>query len=558
MIIFKVEIFYKKGENMNKLKAIVSVLLVASISSICIASVGAENSEIIVPKSEIVTAEEAVKAVVSDEIKPFNIKSTGDERQIGIFTAPENMKLPFDKGILLSTGDVTKIFEGKHISQNLGGSGNSELQNIYQSEGYNNSTYDAATLSFDIIPTNSELSFDFFFASTEYNQLARYNDVFALWIVDSETGEKFNVAQTPFSKIVNVQNTVTRDVNNNVTYTIDSKYYNYINNYYENGYGFSFLGYTTKFTADGTDLVNKNGNKVVAKDKPVTIEFAITDCADAIYDSAIFIRCDSIEFKALEKKIFTINYDTNKLSDDVCESVITGTDGTIEKLPTITSNDPNYTFDGWYTAPTGGEKVSENTIFEEDTTLYAHWKSSQYTITFETEYGTPVDSIVYSFEKPVLIPSVEINNDTITFEYWTVVDGNGSWEKDSIVKADTSTIDAYGDVTLKAVFSKVPVETLPVPPAPTVEPTTETQETTVEVQETTVPATETTTTVSTDATSTTSERVAETQNTTAPVKSNDTSTVKTGTVFPTLIILVALSSCTVLLVFIRRKTGDIK
>ena len=36
---------------------------------------------------------------------------------------------------------------------------------------------------------------------------------------------------------------------------------------------------------------------------------------------------------------------------------------------------PGYDLDGWYTAPEGGDKVTETSVFEgtEDTTLYAHW-----------------------------------------------------------------------------------------------------------------------------------------------------------------------------------------
>ena len=32
-----------------------------------------------------------------------------------------------------------------------------------------------------------------------------------------------------------------------------------------------------------------------------------------------------------------------------------------------------YTFDGWYTEPVGGTKISTSTVFTGDTTVYAHW-----------------------------------------------------------------------------------------------------------------------------------------------------------------------------------------
>ena len=48
-----------------------------------------------------------------------------------------------------------------------------------------------------------------------------------------------------------------------------------------------------------------------------------------------------------------------------------------------------YTFDGWYTAPTGGSMVTENTPVTSCTnyTLYAHWKVNEYTATWKGGTG---------------------------------------------------------------------------------------------------------------------------------------------------------------------------
>ena len=50
-----------------------------------------------------------------------------------------------------------------------------------------------------------------------------------------------------------------------------------------------------------------------------------------------------------------------------------------------------YTFSGWYTAKTGGTKVSEeSTVFNESigNTIYAHWTAKNYTVTFDPGDGT--------------------------------------------------------------------------------------------------------------------------------------------------------------------------
>ncbi|MDO4541014.1 MAG: leucine-rich repeat protein, partial [Syntrophomonadaceae bacterium] len=53
-------------------------------------------------------------------------------------------------------------------------------------------------------------------------------------------------------------------------------------------------------------------------------------------------------------------------------SAQTGLYDKLDAMPTIIRN--GYTFDGWYTALTGGDKVTTDTVFTADTTIYAHWK----------------------------------------------------------------------------------------------------------------------------------------------------------------------------------------
>lgn len=45
--------------------------------------------------------------------------------------------------------------------------------------------------------------------------------------------------------------------------------------------------------------------------------------------------------------------------------------GKLVSPPTPVRN--NYTFDGWYTAASGENKITEDTVFSTDTTVYAHW-----------------------------------------------------------------------------------------------------------------------------------------------------------------------------------------
>lgn len=531
---------------MKRINATISVIVTAALASVCIASVCAEDNILNEQKSKVVGAEKAVELLLDEGIEPLNITSTGNENQIGMFSVPENMGLPFNEGILISTGDVNSIFGNQLASKQWGNDGNEELKQIYQSEGFKNSTYDAATLSFDIVPTASELSFNFFYASTEYNQAARYNDVFAFWIIDSETGERFNIAKTPFGKNVNVQNTVTKNDKNTPTYTINGKYYNYVENTSLNDYNFGFLGYTNQFVADAGDLINSLGNKVILENKPVTVEIAITDCADATHDSVIFIQSGSFKYESFEKEIHTISFDTNNMSDDVFENIETGTDGTIEKLLIPKCNTETHQFAGWFTDPIEGEKVSVNTVFKEDTTLYAHWSTDSYTITFDVDGGETINDIMYTNNDKIIIPETTKNG--YDFIGWRIVNGEDFWDTKGIIYSGVSLENIYGNVVLKAIYNAKPTE---MPTIVVTEPSTVIIETSPTITEsTTVPTTSETQSITKPATQPSTERIMtdSTKPTNTLVKSKDNSVVETGAFFPILFILTAISSGAVLIV----------
>lgn len=58
-------------------------------------------------------------------------------------------------------------------------------------------------------------------------------------------------------------------------------------------------------------------------------------------------------------------------------------------IPSMTG----WTFDGWYTAATGGTRVDDNTIYTWKTpiTLYAHWTADKYTLTYTANGGNGAD-----------------------------------------------------------------------------------------------------------------------------------------------------------------------
>lgn len=72
-----------------------------------------------------------------------------------------------------------------------------------------------------------------------------------------------------------------------------------------------------------------------------------------------------------EQNVFAIGMDAQ---GGICSTVVTYTNlsGKLESTPeqpTMTG----YTFDGWYTEPVGGSRVTTATVFTGDTTIYAQW-----------------------------------------------------------------------------------------------------------------------------------------------------------------------------------------
>ena len=74
--------------------------------------------------------------------------------------------------------------------------------------------------------------------------------------------------------------------------------------------------------------------------------------------------------KPVEITRFEITFNANGGSVTTT-SATTGADGKLATLPTPTRS--GYRFDGWYTKAVGGEKITKNTVFTADTTVYAHW-----------------------------------------------------------------------------------------------------------------------------------------------------------------------------------------
>ena len=71
-----------------------------------------------------------------------------------------------------------------------------------------------------------------------------------------------------------------------------------------------------------------------------------------------------------ENQTYTVTFDGN--GGRPANSTMTTTGKKLASLP-IATRSGRYSFDGWYTKKNGGTKITTATLFDKDTTVYAHW-----------------------------------------------------------------------------------------------------------------------------------------------------------------------------------------
>ena len=129
-------------------------------------------------------------------------------------------------------------------------------------------------------------------------------------------------------------------------------------------------------------------------------------------------------------QLYTITFDTNGHGSESVPNMTTNNYGKLSSLPTL-DNDGSYQFIGWYTEKSGGTKVAENeTSFNENTTLYAHWNytggggggggsvTTKYTLTFDTNGGSAIAKVTKEKGTTVDLEQYVPTREGYTFAGW--------------------------------------------------------------------------------------------------------------------------------------------
>ena len=138
-------------------------------------------------------------------------------------------------------------------------------------------------------------------------------------------------------------------------------------------------------------------------------EWQVISGGVTIKDNKFLMPSANVEVKAIFEKDappapteFIVTFDGNDGTPSV--GSMTTTNQKLASLPSAFRSG-SYSFDGWYTEKSGGTKITTDTVFSANTTVYAHWTYTggggggynppvtYYTLRFETGGGSDIPSV---------------------------------------------------------------------------------------------------------------------------------------------------------------------
>ncbi|MEA3325552.1 MAG: choice-of-anchor L domain-containing protein [Euryarchaeota archaeon] len=240
------------------------------------------------------TPDDLVNTLLGGGVAVSGVSYSGVNIAAGTFSGGTGI-IGFEDGILLSTGNIADVIGPNTADDTTTDNsmpGDADLDTLLP--GY--TTFDAAVLEFDFVPTSDVVTFEYVFGSEEYNEyvFSDFNNVFGFFV------NGVNVALIPgTSTPVAINN-----VNGGNPYGTDAVNPEYFrNNDLDDGGGLINTG-LDGLTVAMTVTANVNAGEMNH------IKLAVADAGDAILDSDVFIRAASFTAPKLTLSPLT---DTNQV-----------------------------------------------------------------------------------------------------------------------------------------------------------------------------------------------------------------------------------------------------
>lgn len=221
-------------------------------------------------------------ANVSNVVVSPNLTPSDLNRTWGYFNKGTT-NFPFAKGIILTTGHARKAgntFQSANLGDAFGHIGDMDLATALGVS--NNNLYDATYIEFDFVPTSTEVSFRYLFASEEYegNFPCSITDGFALLLKKVGDPNYTNLAVLPGGAgPVSVTNIIP------ATYPCGPKNAQYFGGQNTANIETNFSGRTIPLTAKATVIPGETYH----------FKMVLADFQDSNYDSGVFLEAGSFD-----------------------------------------------------------------------------------------------------------------------------------------------------------------------------------------------------------------------------------------------------------------------
>ena len=246
----------------------------------------------LIVSGENLNPQQLAEELAGENILVFNASLTGASDQSGTFDFTGE-GLGINSGLLLTSGSLVNAVgpnSSGSTSRNNGGGGSAEL-NLLSGK----TTLDAVMLQFDFEVQSTGISFNYIFASEEYNEWvgSNFNDVFGFFISGPGITGDENIAVVPgTTDAITINN-----INNN-------SYWQFYNDNIGGGANIQFDGYTTVMTAQKNGLIPCN---------VYTLKLIVADASDRIYDTGVFLEKNSLVQELVSATANTVTLDDTAL-----------------------------------------------------------------------------------------------------------------------------------------------------------------------------------------------------------------------------------------------------
>ena len=210
-------------------------------------------------------------------------------------------------------------------------------------------------------------------------------------LVTSDTKEDQAVYNTVVTPETKTYTGFTSPAKKSITIKVDDKSYKYNKvdyNYARNKYTLTINANGGSYSGNKTNTLYYEQTATINAPSKTCYTFVNwTPSSGTLTDNVFKMGTSNATLTANYQIIkYTLTYNVNggNALNTNTKSVNCGE--TIGTLPTPVRS--GYTFDGWWTEATGGQKITESVQIDRNTTIFAHWLSDEYTVKFDINGGS--------------------------------------------------------------------------------------------------------------------------------------------------------------------------